>query len=230
MADKHPYVSANGTLVQVLDHLKKSFPATLDADVLRKLGYAPHNESYIINTLRFVKLIDEKGGRTHEAQKTFTIHDPTSFSGAFSALVKTAYADLFKLHGEAAWSLNSAQLITYFRQTDQSTELVGTRQANTFRTLATYGGQTVATPASGMPNKPKPTTSPKPKAKAPQKKSAASVDSERKVQFDPGSSAKDEGTKNFGLTVRVEINLPATGDQATYDKIFKSIRENLLNG
>jgi hypothetical protein len=230
MADKHPYVSANGTLVQVLDHLKKSFPTTLDADVLRKLGYAPHNESYIINTLRFVKLIDEKGGRTHEAQKTFTLHDATSFSGAFSALVKTAYADLFKLHGDAAWGLNSAQLITYFRQTDQSTELVGTRQANTFRTLATYAGQTVAAPASGIPNKPKLTPSPKPKAKASQKKPAGSDGGEPKVQFDPGSSAKGEGGKNFGLTVRVEINLPATGDQATYDKIFKSIRENLLNG
>jgi len=32
-----------------------------------------------------------------------------------------------------------------------------------------------------------------------------------------------------GLTVRIEVNLPADGDQDTYDKIFKSIRENLLN-
>lgn len=39
MADKHPYVSGNGILIQVLDHLKKSFPATLDAEVLRKLGF-----------------------------------------------------------------------------------------------------------------------------------------------------------------------------------------------
>jgi len=51
-------------LVQVLDHLKKSFPTTLDAEVLRKLGFAPKNESYIINTVRFIKLIAEKGART----------------------------------------------------------------------------------------------------------------------------------------------------------------------
>jgi hypothetical protein len=107
---------------------------------------------------------------------------------------------------------------------------VGTRQANTFKTLATYSGQMVAAPASGIPNKPKPTPSPKPKAKASQKKPTESDGSEPKVQFESGSSAKGEGGKNFGLTVRVEINLPATGDQATYDKIFKSIRENLLNG
>jgi hypothetical protein len=64
LADKHPYISGTGNLIQVLDHLKKSFPVTLDADVLKKLGYAKSNESYIINTVRFIKLIDEKGGRT----------------------------------------------------------------------------------------------------------------------------------------------------------------------
>jgi hypothetical protein len=31
------------------------------------------------------------------------------------------------------------------------------------------------------------------------------------------------------LTVRVEINLPVTEDQQVYDKIFRSIRANLLN-
>jgi hypothetical protein len=36
-------------------------------------------------------------------------------------------------------------------------------------------------------------------------------------------------TNNLGLTVRIEINLPAGGDQDTYDRIFKSIRENLLS-
>lgn len=57
MADKHPYVSGTGVLVQVFDHLKKSFPANVTADVLKKLGFAPKNESYIINTVRFLKLI-----------------------------------------------------------------------------------------------------------------------------------------------------------------------------
>ena len=52
------------------------------------------------------------------------------------------------------------------------------------------------------------------------------------VQTNTGTNAvtPDSGNRNLGLTVRIEINLPATGDQETYDKIFKSIRENLLNG
>jgi FKBP-type peptidyl-prolyl cis-trans isomerase (trigger factor) len=36
--------------------------------------------------------------------------------------------------------------------------------------------------------------------------------------------------KEFGLSVRVEINLPADGTKETYDNIFKSIKENLLGG
>ena len=37
-------------------------------------------------------------------------------------------------------------------------------------------------------------------------------------------------TAPFGLTVRVEVNLPADADQETYDKIFQSIRKNLIDG
>jgi len=33
-----------------------------------------------------------------------------------------------------------------------------------------------------------------------------------------------------GLTVRIEVNLPADGDQETYDNIFRSIRKNLIDG
>lgn len=224
MADKHPYVSGTGVLAQVLDHLKKSFPASLDAEVLKKLGFAPKNESYIINTVRFIKLIDEKGARTEKAQRTFTLHDPSSFSKAFSEVVKSAYGDLFKLHGDGAWTLDNAKLITYFRQTDQSSEVVGTRQAATFRALAAYAGQVVA-PAAAPRVKGKPAQIEKRKPKTTPKSTEAA--SKVSLTRNQGGGLTD---RNIGLTMRIEINLPATGDQDTYDKIFKSIRENLLNG
>ena len=67
MADKHPYVSAPGGLVQVITHFRKSIPATVTAETLRKLGYAPKNESYVLNVLRHLEMIDDqssKWGRT----------------------------------------------------------------------------------------------------------------------------------------------------------------------
>ena len=35
--------------------------------------------------------------------------------------------------------------------------------------------------------------------------------------------------RDMGLTVRIEINLPPAADKETYDHIFKSIRENLID-
>lgn len=40
---------------------------------------------------------------------------------------------------------------------------------------------------------------------------------------------QDDKKRDFGLSVRIEINLPADGSQETYDRIFRSIRENLLD-
>ena len=198
----------------------------------KKLGFAPKNESYIINIVRFLKLIDDKGARTDKAQKTFTLHDEATFQKAFSEIVKSAYSDLFSLHGDGAWSLDDSKLITFFRQSDQSSELVGSRQAGTFKTLATYAGHapTTASPKGkatkreAKPGKPR-----KPQSTA---KAAATASAPLALHTNAGAggSADDVGSRNLGLTVRIEINLPATGDQETYDKIFKSIRENLLNG
>ena len=223
MADKHPYTSGTTALTQVLDHLKKSFPVTVDAEVLKKLGFAPGNESYIINILRFTKLIDEKGSRTQSAQKTFTLHDPAAFASSFADIVKAAYTDLFKLHGDAAWDLSNPQLITYFRQADQSSELVGTRQANTFKVLASYAGKSSG---STVPAKPK-GNPPKRKASTPLEIKTPATDPKAGKGR---TTTENTGPPHIGLTVRIEINLPSTGDQETYDKIFKSIRENFLNG
>lgn len=231
MADKHPYVSGTGVLVQVLDHLKKSFPANLNAEVLKKLGFAPKNESYIINTVRFLKLIDDKGARTEKAQKTFTLHDSASFQKAFSEIVKSAYSDLFSLHGDGAWNLGDPNLITFFRQTDQSSYVVGTRQAGTFKALAAYSGHAdLATSEKAKSSKrdSKPSSPKKPKSSS--KGAVEPILPNIQTRAGTNAATPDTGNRNLGLTVRIEINLPATGDQETYDKIFKSIRENLLNG
>jgi len=231
MADKHPYVNGTGVLVQVLDHLKKSFPAKLSAEVLKKLGFAPKNESYIINTVRFLKLIDDEGARTDKAQKTFTLHDESTFQKEFSDIVKAAYADLFSLHGDGAWNLDDSKLITFFRQTDQSSQLVGSRQASAFKALATYAGHaSSSTPVKTKTTKrdTKPSVPKKPNSTT--KSAAVSIDQPLRTDTGTSGGAPDMGNRNLGLTVRIEINLPATGDQETYDKIFKSIRENLLNG
>ena len=222
MADKHPYVSAPGNLVQVVTHFRKSFPATVTAQTLKKLGYAPKNESYVLNVLRYLGLIDQEGKRTAAAAKAFNLHDDAAFSEAFAALVKTAYANLFELHGDTAWQLDSHSLITFFRSTDDTTELVGKRQAATFQLLAAFSGYgEVPTPKATGTKATKPAAKPTPKKGAVPQKPAVPL-----AETTPGVAKTEPRT--MGLTVRIEVNLPADGDQETYDRIFKSIRENLL--
>jgi hypothetical protein len=99
--------------------------------------------------------------------------------------------------------------------------VVGKRQAITFNALAALSGHGEAfvpratSPSSSSPAaaRPKSIKTPVPTtAKAPH--TVTSVDPPPKV----------------GLTVRIEVNLPANGDQKTYDAIFQSIRKNLIDG
>ena len=225
-ADKHPYVTSPGPFIQVINHLRNSFPITVTADTMKKLGFAPKNETYIINTIRFLGLIDDDGNRTDIAGSVFSLHQDQDFQPEFSKLVQEAYTELFSLFGDAAWALDSNALITFFRQTDQSTAVVGQRQATTFKALAGIAGH-AELPEPKPSDKEQPPTRPVMKQKSKKQVSpevASSVSEQTAETHGVGSE------RNFGLTVRIEINLPSDGDQETYDRIFKSIRENLLNG
>jgi hypothetical protein len=138
-------------------------------------------------------------------------------------MIETAYDELFKLHGDAAWELSFDGLISFFRNTDQTSDVVGRRQASTFQSLAGLAGHGEA------PAQPKPGPA-KPKAAQPKngKGKTAKIETPT-VTLDNTGGPGGHQQRDFGLTVRIEVNLPPAGDQETYDRIFRSIRENLLN-
>ena len=222
MADKHPYVNTIGGLSKAIKQFRNAFPTTVNANTLKKLGIAPNNESYVISAFRFLGFIDDNDKKTDAAGTLFSHHDDETFAAAFAARVKKSYSGLFELHGDKSWSLDNDQLMSFFRGTDQTSAIVGKRQADTFRVLARFADygdppdvETKASPTKLIEKK-----SPKQKVPTP-----------RRVQNDApkeGHDATPRNSSRVGLTVRIEINLPAEGDQDTYDRIFKSIRKNLL--
>jgi hypothetical protein len=225
MANQYPYVPSAGPIVKTIDHLRRrSFPKEVTADTLRKLGVAPKNESYVINVLRFLGVIDDEGKKVDSKTEAFVQHKEEEFQREFGILVKDAYDELFELQGEGAWEMDRASLTQLFRTSDHSSEVVGTRQAATFAALAALAGHTTA-PTQRESNPKKPTVK-KPKAAG----SAGSAKPEDKQDEKIVIGAKDGGESRIGLTVRIEVNLPADGDQQTYDRIFKSIRKNLIDG
>jgi Family of unknown function (DUF5343) len=81
----HPYIGGSNAIVQAAAHLRRSFPASVTAGTIKKLGLAPKNESYLINILRFLSVIDAEGKRTDQAAKVFNLHSDTEFQKAFWA-------------------------------------------------------------------------------------------------------------------------------------------------
>lgn len=222
----HPYISGAGNVAQMVTQLRKSFPAVISSETVKKLGLAPNNESYVINVLQFVGVIDSEGKKTTEAAKAFSHHKDEEFSKSFGALVQKSYHALFELHGGEAWKLSNDDLITFFRQSDQTSATIGGRQANTFRVLAGLSGH------GDLPEPKK--RSVRTKTGKESQKPAKLKSAQARTSVNPaagtGGSSDSSGKNDLGLTVRVEINLPADGTKETYDAIFKSIKENLLSG
>lgn len=234
MADKHPYMSGSGGVNQLVTQLRRSFPSTVTAETLKKLGIAPNNETYVLNILRFIGVLDDEHKKSAAAGTIFNKHDDADFQAGFAKCVADAYHELFDLHGSDAWTLSQDKLISFFRNHDGTSAVVGTRQATTFQALGRISGKVIeGTPAE------KPRVAASNTAKA-VKKSTAKVSTATTPPLVPVSVPSDNLKVNpanskqpmqagMALTVRIEINLPAGGDQSTYDYIFKSIRENLLN-
>lgn len=223
MADSHPYISGVGNIAQMVQQLRKSFPKKVNSETVKKLGIASNNESYVINALQFVGLIDPEGNQTEAAKKVFSHHKDEEFAKSFAELVENAYSSLFELHGQDSWSLDNDDLITFFRQSDQTSDAIGRRQAGTFKVFAALSGHAELPTIKAGKAKGSSSTAPKKESKTPAKKQKATPS----VQAPPTPSGGNN--KDIGLTVRVEINLPADGSKETYDNIFKSIKENLLN-
>jgi hypothetical protein len=228
VADKHPYISGTGAISGAIQQFKKSFPNKVTAETLKKLGIAPNNESYVINILRFIGAIDAQGNKTPEASTVFSKHDAAEFQKAFGDMVKAAYTDLFGLHGDAAWTLEMNKLISFFRGSDQTGDLVGRRQATTFQLLASFAGHG-ETPSAKVTTGGRPAGDKAPKPSKP----AVAIKRVSEPSAPVGATkvtSRQSTSQDVGLTVRIEVNLPPAGDQETYDRIFRSIRENLLNG
>lgn len=208
----------------MIAYLRKNFPTTVTSDTVKKFGLAPQNESYIINALQFIGIIDQEGKRTEQGQNVFVLGDD-EFPKAFEGLLRSAYTDLFDTRGDDAWTMTKPQLTGYFRATDKTSEIIGSRQAGVFIMFRALAGHEQPGEAAA----PK-TNSPKPKQAKPKPPAAKAKAAEGAKPKGPTVDVNDgNGRRDVGLTVRIEINLPAGGSKDTYDNIFKSIRANLID-
>lgn len=227
MANTYPYISGQGALVKTIEQFRKSFPSNVDAAYFKRMGIAPGNESYMINILRFLGLIDDTGAKVDAAADAFYGSDE-HFHEGLTVLIQKAYKPVFDELGADAWNAGRDSLSHWFRMVDKTTELIGGRQASTFLALAGASG-------NGAPVEKRSTAKPTPKspAKTPPKKTAAANNgaSNDDIQKEPSGglvvNGGAAGGGPIGLSVRVEINVPVGATADEYDAMFASIRKHL---
>lgn len=219
MATNYPYVLAQGHITKTINQFRKNLPQTISSETLKKPGIAANNESRVINVIKFLGITNDEGRTTEEARKIFSLHKDEMFKEEFSALLSSKYSSLFELHQNETWSLSTDDLISFFRADDGTSESVANYQASTFITLASFTGhREVQLGRSKSENKSSKLVS-KGKPGKPLPKLETTSDTDIHLQ-----------EVDFGLTVRIEINLPSDAKQETYNMIFKSIRENFIRG
>lgn len=229
----YPYISGQGGVIQAMTQLRKGFPSKVDAGYLKRFNIAPANESYVISILKFLGLIDDEGNRVEEKTDYFYGNDE-AFRAGLEATLRSSYAQMFDEMGDGALDAERTDLTHWFRAADKSSDLVGQRQASTFQTLAALAGhgQLPAARASGAKTNGATTTSTAKKTaatKAGKKAAAKPVVSGEVPQPAIDVEETPVGGSGFGLTVRIEVNLPPGGDADTYDAIFASIKKHLMS-
>ncbi len=225
----YPYTSGQAALTQTFAQLRKGAPSKIDAGYLQRFNIAPANESYVISILRFLGLVDEDGTRV-ESASDYLFGNDDKFKTGLEKAIRSAYSQLFDEMSDA-FGEEQQNLVHWFRAADKTSEVVGKRQASTFLTLgalAGYGdlpavrasGQKAAISSGGSAKKKAAAAAPSAKQPIPN----GDAGDERKTSpSNPGAE------REFGLSVKVEVNLPSGGDAATYDAIFASIKKHLMS-
>lgn len=229
----YPYVSGQAAIKKTLDQLRRAVPPKVDSAYLKRFNIAPANETYVINILRFLGLVDEEGG-TRDDSTGFLFLDDEGFKSGLDEVIRQAYKPLFDDMREDAWEADLDALMRWVRAVDKTSETVGRRQASTFKSLAALAGhgEEIVLRASAPKRTPKPRAEvPKTQATKPEPKSVVleedSADKKNEPTLRPPADSPGQAAP-VGLTVRVEVNLPAGADAETYDAIFASIRKNLI--
>lgn len=200
-SERFPEMS-KGIWEQVRDKFKQVIPKTVNESYIRTItGRAESYSRNVVQNLKVIKLINNSGEPTERARK---LRNDAQYAEVCKEIIRDVYPEELIQHGYSASQLREIQ--DWFLLTYGLSENTARKKAAFYRVLLSeidhnelLESEDVETPVLDG--------------------------SEKKVD----TTIQEPNQKNLVLTVRMEVNLPAGGDQETYDNIFKSIKENLLN-
>lgn len=121
-------------------------PSTVTSETVKQYSIAPKNESYVFNALQFIGVIDADGNPIEKNMDVFVLNNNEEFQDGFSKLIQSSYSKLFDLYGDEAWTLDDEKLLSFFRTTDKTSDIVGKRQVKVFQVFSALSGKSELPP------------------------------------------------------------------------------------
>lgn len=206
-----PYMPSVKNLPAILDSIQNAgAPDAFGLDFLKDLGYTSSNDRAVIKVLKYLGFLDGSG-KPQAPYRQFM--DQTRAKAVLASSLRSAYDDLF-LADKDAHSRTTEKLKGWFKTKTGVGDAVARKMATTFKALASYADFT------DVPKD-------QPKVKSPQTPAKESPPRAVPPVAEPLAGQSPEN--GFGLTFRVEVNLPDTTNVDTYRAIFRALREELLS-
>jgi len=199
----YPYTAKVSSLEDFLKKMAtRPEPPKVTQEYLKSIGYTSSSDRQTIPVLRFIKFIDNEGVPTPFFKQ---FRDTRKSRAIMAQAMRESYAELFETVSNPCQATNE-DLDNFFRTKTGRGETMLEITVNTFKSLCTFA-DFAAAPATITPTLPTPVPAPMP------------------------SPVVQLPITREGVTVNVNIRLelPATQDATVYDKIFESLRKNLLS-
>jgi hypothetical protein len=199
----YPYALKTSTIEDFLKNMpNRPEPTTrVSKEYLKKLGYTSSNDFTLIAVLKFIGFLDNSGNIT----ETFRhFRDTQRAPSVMAQALKSAYADLFNSFANPC----KESLANYFRTATGRAGRTLEATEGTFKTLcksADFGaseGTQISVPTGA----------------------SQPIGGTPHIQL-PAIPAGENGVN---VTVNIRFELPATDKVEVYDKIFESLRRNII--
>lgn len=193
-------------------------PPTFNRQFIKDIGFKSSNHHALIPLLKGLGFLSDNGAPT-EKYKQFL--DASRWKIVLAESVLEAYSDIFVLKGKPS-DADLPMIQGKFKSTYNLSELQAERCARTFLALLKLSDpKTIAQDKT-----------PDSVANASVENDAPDVKNEEdreKISVENSKTSASGTLKPIGLHYNIQIHLPATKDIETYNAIFRSIKEHLID-
>lgn len=203
-----PYVLNNGNVVKFLKHIQTAkVPPKLDYAYLQQAGYKGKNDRYLVAFMKALGFADSSGAPTQRwHEHRHTAQAPRVVAQA----IEEAWSGYFDIYADAEKRTDD-EFKNWARGADpKAADVTVNRSLATFKAivkLADFGAKPAGTPRTpGGGGTPPPPPPPPP----------------------PSGGGVHLGGVG-GITINIELQIPATADAKFFDQFFSSMRKNLID-